>query len=78
MHQKSVTPHLTRNSGEAGYQAGELGERSVGAHHLAVTWRRVAAGSENSNGSVVQLVRTPACHAGGRGFKSLPRRHLLL
>ena len=26
-------------------------------------------------GSVVQLVRTPACHAGGRGFKSLPRRH---
>ena len=28
-----------------------------------------------SNGAVVQLVRTPACHAGGRGFKSLPRRH---
>ncbi len=26
-------------------------------------------------GAVVQLVRTPACHAGGRGFKSLPRRH---
>ena len=25
-------------------------------------------------GSVVQLVRTPACHAGGRGFKSLPSR----
>ena len=22
------------------------------------------------------MVRTPACHAGGRGFKSLPRRHL--
>ena len=30
------------------------------------------------NGAVVQLVRTPACHAGGRGFKSLPRRHLKL
>ena len=30
----------------------------------------------NLNGSVVQLVRTPACHAGGRGFKSLPSRHL--
>ena len=29
-------------------------------------------------GSVVQLVRTPACHAGGRGFKSLPSRHLPL
>ena len=27
------------------------------------------------HGSVVQLVRTPACHAGGRGFKSLPSRH---
>ena len=26
-------------------------------------------------GVVVQLVRTPACHAGGRGFKSHPRRH---
>ena len=76
MHQKSVTPHLTRNSGEAGYQAGELGERSVGAHHLAVTWRRVAAGSENSNGSVVQLVRTPACPAGGHGFKSRRSRHM--
>ena len=24
------------------------------------------------------MVRTPACHAGGRGFKSLPRRHLKL
>ena len=29
-------------------------------------------------GPVVQLVRTPACHAGGRGFKSLPRRHLTI
>ena len=28
------------------------------------------------DGAVVQLVRTPACHAGGRGFKSLPRRQL--
>ena len=27
-------------------------------------------------GSVVQLVRMPACHAGGRGFEPHPSRHL--
>ena len=32
--------------------------------------------SDTKDGAVVQLVRTPACHAGGRGFKSLPSRHL--
>ena len=30
---------------------------------------------KTSYGPVVQLVRMPACHAGGRGFEPLPDRH---
>ena len=29
----------------------------------------------STNGLVVQLVRTPPCHGGGRGFESHPGRH---
>ena len=33
---------------------------------------------KNVNGPVVQLVRTLACHARGRGFDPHPGRHVLL
>ena len=33
--------------------------------------------SNKRNGAVVQLVRMLACHAGGRGFKSRPLRHMV-
>ena len=31
--------------------------------------------SSTNSGAIVQLVRTPACHAGGRGFDTHSSRH---
>ena len=34
-----------------------------------------ASAEVGANGSVVQLVRMPPCHGGGRGFESRPDRN---
>ena len=60
------------------YQSGRLAQ--LGEHlpyKQGVTGSSPVAPTKNNRGPVVQLVRMPACHAGGRRFEPVPDRQFL-
>ena len=54
--------------------AGRASALQAGGHRFEPCWVHQII----KYGPVVQMVRMPACHAGGRGFDPHPDRHFLI